>query len=90
MIELEALRGWAATGPERAPYVGREPLVFAMGPALGPAHHGEVTGPSPGTLADAAGVCAEVLYHAHEHGMCSAARSQTPAKASAASSSVPV
>jgi sugar phosphate isomerase/epimerase len=72
VVELEALRGWTATGPEREAYLETERAVFAMGDALGPAHHVQVIGPYTGTLDDAAEAFAGVCDRAAEHGLCAA------------------
>lgn len=72
VVELEALRGWTATGPERTAYLETERTVFAMGEALGPAHHVQVIGPYAGTLDDAAEAFAGVCDRAAEHGLCAA------------------
>jgi sugar phosphate isomerase/epimerase len=72
VVEIEALRGWTATGPERAAYLEAEQEVFAMSDALGPGHHVQVIGPYTGTLDDAAEAFAGVCDRAAEHGLCAA------------------
>ncbi|WP_448624273.1 sugar phosphate isomerase/epimerase family protein [Geodermatophilus sp. URMC 64] len=72
VVEIEALRGWSATGPEREAYLADERDVFAMSDALGPGHHVQVIGPYTGTLDDAAEAFAGVCDRAAEHGLCAA------------------
>src|ERR1700730_7616633 len=72
LIEIEALRGWSATGAERAAYLQAERSVFAMSDALGPGHHVQVIGPYTGTLDDAAEAFAGVCDRAAEHGLAAA------------------
>jgi sugar phosphate isomerase/epimerase len=72
VVEIEALRGWAATGPEREAYLADERAVFAMSDALGPGHHVQVIGPYTGTLDDGAEAFAGVCDRAAEHGLCAA------------------
>jgi sugar phosphate isomerase/epimerase len=72
VVEIEALRGWTATGPERDAYLETERAVFAMSDALGPGHHVQVIGPYVGTLDDAAEAFAGVCDRAAEHGLCAA------------------
>ncbi|MGY1616143.1 sugar phosphate isomerase/epimerase family protein [Geodermatophilus sp. SYSU D00691] len=72
VVELEALRGWSATGPEQAAYRAAEQELFAMGEALGPAHHVQVIGPFEGGLDDAAEAFAGVCDRAAEHGLAAA------------------
>ena len=72
VVEIEALRGWTATGPEREEYLETERDVFAMSDALGPGHHVQVIGPYAGTLDDAAEAFAGVCDRAAEHGLCAA------------------
>lgn len=72
VVELEALRGWTATGPRREAYLATERAVFAMGDALGPAHHVQVIGPYEGALDDAAEAFAGVCDRAAEHGLAAA------------------
>lgn len=72
VVEIEALRGWTATGPEREAYLATERAVFAMSDALGPGHHVQVIGPYTGTLDDAAEAFAGVCDRAAEHGLCAA------------------
>src|SRR5688500_3203507 len=72
VVEIEALRGWSATGPEREAYRATERAVFAMSDALGPGHHVQVIGPYTGTLDDAAEAFAGVCDRAAEHGLCAA------------------
>ena len=72
VVEIEALRGWTATGPEREAYLETERAVFAMSDALGPGHHVQVIGPYAGTLDDAAEAFAGVCDRAAEHGLCAA------------------
>jgi sugar phosphate isomerase/epimerase len=72
VVEIEALRGWSATGAERAAYLQTEQSVFAMSDALGPGHHVQVIGPHTGTLDDAAEAFAGVCDRAAEHGLAAA------------------
>jgi len=72
VVEIEALRGWTATGPEREAYLAAERAVFAMSDALGPGHHVQVIGPYAGTLDDAAEAFAGVCDRAAQHGLCAA------------------
>ena len=72
LVEIEALRGWSATGAERAAYLQTEQSVFAMSDALGPGHHVQVIGPYAGTLDDAAAAFAGVCDRAAEHGLAAA------------------
>jgi len=72
VVEIEALRGWSATGAERAAYRQAERSVFAMSDALGPGHHVQVIGPYTGTLDDAAEAFAGVCDRAAEHGLAAA------------------
>jgi sugar phosphate isomerase/epimerase len=72
VVEIEALRGWSATGPERDAYLATEQAVFGMSDALGPGHHVQVIGPYRGTLDDAAEAFAGVCDRAAEHGLCAA------------------
>ncbi len=72
VLEIEALRGWTATGPERDAYLATERAVFGMSDALGPGHHVQVIGPYTGTLDDAAEAFAGVCDRAAEHGLCAA------------------
>ena len=72
VVEIEALRGWTATGPERDAYLANERAVFAMSDALGPGHHVQVIGPYTGTLDDAAEAFAGLCDRAAEHGLCAA------------------
>jgi sugar phosphate isomerase/epimerase len=72
LVEIEALRGWSATGAERAAYLRTERSVFAMSDALGPGHHVQVIGPYAGTLDDAAEAFAGVCDRAAEHGLAAA------------------
>lgn len=72
VVEIEALRGWSATGDERAAYLRTERAVFAMSDALGPAHHVQVIGPYTGTLDDAAEAFAGLCDRAAEHGLAAA------------------
>ena len=72
LVEIEALRGWSATGPDRAAYLQTERSVFAMSDALGPGHHVQVIGPYTGTLDDAAEAFAGVCDRAAEHGLAAA------------------
>jgi sugar phosphate isomerase/epimerase len=58
VVEIEALRGWSATGAERDAYLRSERSVFAMSDALGPGH-----------LDDAAEAFAGVCDRAAEHGL---------------------
>jgi sugar phosphate isomerase/epimerase len=72
VVEIEALRGWSATGPERDAYLAEERAAFAMSDALGPGHHVQVIGPYTGTPDDAAEAFAGVCDRAAEHGLCAA------------------
>src|SRR4051794_3761711 len=72
VVEIEALRGWSATGPEREAYLATERAVFGMSDALGPGHPVQVIGPYTGTLDDAAEAFAGVCDRAAEHGLCAA------------------
>jgi len=72
VVEIEALRGWSATGAERAAYLQTEQSVFAMSDALGPGHHVQVIGPYTGTLDDAAEAFAGVCDRAAERGLAAA------------------
>ena len=72
IVEIEALRGWSATGPERDAYLETERAAFAMSDALGPGHHVQVIGPYAGTLDDAAEAFAGVCDRAAEHGLAAA------------------
>jgi sugar phosphate isomerase/epimerase len=72
VLEIEALRGWTATGPDRQAYLETELAVFGMSDALGPGHHVQVIGPYTGTLDDAAEAFAGVCDRAAEHGLCAA------------------
>jgi len=72
VVEIEALRGWSATGAERATYLQTEQSVFAISDALGPGHHVQVIGPYTGTLDDAAEAFAGVCDRAAEHGLAAA------------------
>jgi sugar phosphate isomerase/epimerase len=72
LVEIEALRGWSATGADRAAYLQTERSVFAMSDALGPGHHVQVIGPYTGTLDDAAEAFAGVCDRAAEHGLAAA------------------
>ncbi|MGH3150869.1 MAG: sugar phosphate isomerase/epimerase family protein [Streptosporangiaceae bacterium] len=72
VVEIEALRGWSATGAERTAYLQAEQSVFAMSDALGPGHHVQVIGPYAGTLDDAAEAFAGVCDRAAEHGLAAA------------------
>ena len=72
VVEIEALRGWSATGAERAAYLQTEKSVFALSDALGPGHHVQVIGPYSGTLDDAAEAFAGVCDRAAEHGLAAA------------------
>jgi sugar phosphate isomerase/epimerase len=72
VVEIEALRGWSATGAERAAYLRTERSVFDMSDALGPGHHVQVIGPYTGTLDDAAEAFAGVCDRAAEHGLLAA------------------
>ena len=69
VVEVEALRGWSATGADRERYLEQEGEVFAMSDALGPGHHVQVIGPYEGTLDDAAEALAGVCDRAAEHGL---------------------
>jgi sugar phosphate isomerase/epimerase len=69
VVEIEALRGWSATGAERDAYRRSERSAFAMSDALGPGHHVQVVGPFAGTLDDAAEAFAGVCDRAAEHGL---------------------
>ncbi len=71
-VEIEALRGWSATGADQAAYLQTERSVFAMSDALGPGHHVQVIGPYTGTLDDAAEAFAGVCDRAAEHGLAAA------------------
>jgi sugar phosphate isomerase/epimerase len=72
VVELEALRGWLVDGPAHKEYLEHERAVFAMGDALGPAHHVQVLGSFAGTLDDAAEAFAGVCDRAAEHGLAAA------------------
>ena len=72
VVEIEALRGWSATGPDRAAYRAAERSAFALSDALGPGHHVQVVGPYTGTLDDAAEAFAGVCDRAAEHGLAAA------------------
>ena len=72
LVEIEALRGWSATGAERDAYLQTEQSVFAMSDALGPGHHVQVIGPYAGTLDDAAEAFAGVCDRAAGHGLAAA------------------
>jgi sugar phosphate isomerase/epimerase len=72
LIEIEALRGWSATGAERAAYLEAERPVFAMSDALGPGRRVQVIGPYAGPLDDAAEAFAGVCDRAAEHGLAAA------------------
>jgi sugar phosphate isomerase/epimerase len=72
LVEIEALRGWSATGADRAAYLQTERSVFGMSDALGPGHHVQVIGPYTGTLDDAAEAFAGVCDRAAEHGLAAA------------------
>lgn len=72
VVEIEALRGWSAIGPEQDAYRRKERSVFAMSDALGPGHHVQVIGPYTGTLDDAAQAFAGVCDRAAEHGLAAA------------------
>jgi sugar phosphate isomerase/epimerase len=72
LVEIEALRGWSATGADRAAYLQTERSVFAMSDTLGPGHHVQVIGPYTGTLDDAAEAFAGVCDRAAEHGLAAA------------------
>ncbi len=72
IVEIEALRGWSATGAERDAYLQTERSVFAMSDVLGPAHHVQVIGPYAGTIDDAAEAFAGVCDRAAEHGLAAA------------------
>ena len=72
VVEIEALRGWSATGAGRDAYLRTERSVFAMSDALGPGHHVQVIGPYASTLDDAAEAFAGVCDRATEHGLAAA------------------
>jgi sugar phosphate isomerase/epimerase len=72
VVEIEALRGWSATGKDLAAYLEAEQQVFTMSDALGPGHHVQVIGPYTGTLDDAAQAFAGVCDRAAEHGLAAA------------------
>jgi sugar phosphate isomerase/epimerase len=72
VVEIEALRGWSATGAERAAYLQAERSAFAMSDVLGPGHHVQVIGPYTGTLDHAAEAFAGVCDRAAEHGLAAA------------------
>lgn len=72
VVEIEALRGWSATGKDRDAYLKAETEVFKMSDALGPGHHVQVIGPYAGTLDDAAQAFAGVCDRAAEHGLAAA------------------
>jgi sugar phosphate isomerase/epimerase len=72
VVEIEALRGWSATGAERAAYLQAERSAFAMSDVLGPGHHVQVIGPYSGTLDHAAEAFAGVCDRAAEHGLAAA------------------
>lgn len=81
IVEIEALRGWSATGKagkagkagnDRDAYLKAETEVFNMSDALGPGHHVQVIGPYTGTLDDAAEAFAGVCDRAAEHGLAAA------------------
>lgn len=72
IVEIEALRGWSATGKDRDAYLETEQQVFTMSDALGPGHHVQVIGPYEGTLDDAAQAFAGVCDRAAEHGLAAA------------------
>ena len=75
IVEIEALRGWSATGKagqDRDAYLKAETEVFRMSDALGPGHHVQVIGPYTGTLDDAAQAFAGVCDRAAEHGLAAA------------------
>jgi sugar phosphate isomerase/epimerase len=84
IVEIEALRGWSATGKagkagkageageDRDAYLKAETDVFRMSDALGPGHHVQVIGPYTGTLDDAAQAFAGVCDRAAEHGLAAA------------------
>ena len=72
LVEIEALRGWSATGADRATYLQTERSVFAMSDTLGPGHHVQVIGPYTGTLDDAAEAFAGVCDRAAEPGLAAA------------------
>lgn len=78
IVEIEALRGWSATGKtgkagkDRDAYLKAETEVFSMSDALGPGHHVQVIGPYTGTLDDAAQAFAGVCDRAAEHGLAAA------------------
>jgi sugar phosphate isomerase/epimerase len=69
LVEIEALRGWSATGAGRDAYLAAERDVLGMSDALGPGHHVQVIGPFEGTLDDAAEAFAGVCDRAAEHGL---------------------
>jgi sugar phosphate isomerase/epimerase len=72
VVELEALRGWSATGAEHAAYLRTEQSVFGMSDALGPGHHVQVIGPYSGSLDDAGEAFAGLCDRAAEHGLVAA------------------
>jgi sugar phosphate isomerase/epimerase len=72
VVEIEALRGWSAAGPQRDAYLKAEREVFTMSDALGPGHHVQVIGPYAGTLDDAAQAFAGVCDRAAAHGLAAA------------------
>ena len=72
VVEIEALRGWSATGKDLDAYLETEQQVFTMSDALGPGHHVQVIGPYAGTLDDAAQAFAGVCDRAAEHGLAAA------------------
>jgi sugar phosphate isomerase/epimerase len=72
VVEIEALRGWSATGKDLDAYLETEQQVFNMSDALGPGHHVQVIGPYTGTLDDAAQAFAGVCDRAAEHGLTAA------------------
>jgi sugar phosphate isomerase/epimerase len=72
VVEIEALRGWSASGAARDAYLRTERSVFAMSDALGPGHHVQVIGPYTGTLDDAAEAFAGVCDRAAQHGLAAA------------------
>lgn len=72
VAEIEALRGWSATGAGRAAYLRTERSALAMNDALGPGHHVQVIGPYTGTLDDAAEAFAGLCDRAAEHGLAAA------------------